>query len=168
MNTTWAVTMTLKGSPTESTLVELDELLPWDGIVAAIPRLGQFTVTAMIDALELEKATSVAMGDILDLVQSRMNGPIAMVGVETLELGEYDRRADEPTIPEIVSSPEVGEILGVSRQRVHQLLAENPRFPQPFMRLGSGPLWIADAIRKFNDEWPRRPGRPPTRTSGAA
>ena len=166
MSTTWAVTMTLRGSPSESILVELDEHLPWDGIVAAIPRLGQFTVTVMINAPDLEKAANVAVGEVLEMVRPFMDGE--PVGVETVELDEYDRRADEPTIPEIVSSPEVAELLGVTRQRVHQLLTDNPRFPQPFMRVGSGPLWIADAIRKFDQQWERKPGRPPNRTRSAA
>jgi predicted DNA-binding transcriptional regulator AlpA len=164
--TTWAVTMTLKGSPSEAILVELDEQLPWDGIVAAIPRLGQFTVTAMVEAPDWEKASSAVVDDMLEMVRPYADGD--PVGIETVDLREYDRRADEPTIPEIVSSPEVAEILGVSRQRVHQLLAENPRFPQPILRLGSGPLWIADAIHRFKKEWNRKPGRPSSRARTAA
>lgn len=166
MSTTWAVTMTLRGTPSESTLMELKDRLPWDGIVAAIPRLGQFTVTAIIEAPEVRTASDLAVRGILKMVRPHMvGGPLS---VETVELGEYDRRANEPSVPEIVSSPEVAEMLGVTRQRVHQLLASNRRFPQPFMRLGSGPLWIADAIRKFEREWRRRPGRPPGRSSSAA
>ena len=166
MTTTWAVTMTLKGSPSEEILVELDEQLPWGGIVAAIPRLRQFTVTAMVEAPDLEKASSMVVGDILEMVRPYVDGD--PVGIETVDLQEYDRRADEPTIPEIVSTPEVAVILGVSRQRVHQLLADNPRFPQPILRVGSGPLWIADAIHKFKNEWNRKPGRPSTRARNAA
>jgi hypothetical protein len=159
MSTSWAVTMTLRGSPSESTLVAMDEQLPWDGTVAAIPRRGHFTVTAMIEAPELEKAQRIATGDILNMVQTHIGHP-DVVGVETLELAEYDRRADEPTIPELVSAPEAARLLGVKRQRVHQLLTENPRFPQPLLRFGSGPLWAADAIRRFDEQWERKPGRP--------
>jgi predicted DNA-binding transcriptional regulator AlpA len=77
-----------------------------------------------------------------------------------LEREEYDRRADEPTLPEVVSAPEVAELLGVTRQRVHQLLASKPTFPEPLFRLGSGPVWSVDAIRSFDSKWDRRSGRP--------
>jgi len=83
-----------------------------------------------------------------------------IVGAETLNRKEYDRRAEEPSVPELISAPEIAELLGVTRQRVHQLAADNPLFPEPFIRLGSGPLWIADAIRRFDREWSRKPGRP--------
>ncbi len=157
---TWAVTMTLRGSPSESTLIELDENLPWEGSVSSIPTREQFAVTAMIEAPEYGKATDVVAPGILDLL-SRAGLHPDVIGVETLEQDEYDRRADEPTMPDLVSAPEVAQMLDISRQRVHQLLADNLRFPEPILRLGSGPLWVAAAINKFNSRWDRKPGRPP-------
>jgi predicted DNA-binding transcriptional regulator AlpA len=81
--------------------------------------------------------------------------------VEVVSADEQDRRLSESPMPEIWSTPEVATYLGVSRQRVHQLLADNPRFPAPLQRLGSGPIWLADSVRAFDAGWTRKPGRPP-------
>lgn len=72
---------------------------------------------------------------------------------------EQDRRAEESTIPELMSATEVAGELGVSRQRVHQL-RETPAFPAPLADLRGGAVWDAVAIRRFNSEWERKPGRP--------
>jgi hypothetical protein len=80
--------------------------------------------------------------------------------VEVVSAEEQDRRLSESSMPEIWSTPEVATYLGVSRQRVHQLLGEHPTFPPSLQRLGSGPIWLADTIRAFDRSWDRRPGRP--------
>lgn len=162
MNTNWSITVTLKGTPSEAVLDEIDSALPCDAFVAALPATNQFSVTALKPGPEWEKAASIGCADLLDIVRAHTASEPEVLGVETVEQAEYDRRAEEPTLPEIISTPEVATILGVSRQRVHQLIASNRQFPKPFMRLGSGPVWIAEAVRKFDREWERKPGRPPT------
>lgn len=69
-------------------------------------------------------------------------------------------------MPELVGASEVADILGVTRQRVHQLNENSRRtrdFPHPLVQVRMGPLWDARAIRVFSDRWARRPGRPRTR-----
>ena len=69
-------------------------------------------------------------------------------------------RADDPTLPELVSAPEVAEILGgITCQRVHQLQSAL-EFPAPLYRLRAGPVWDARAIHRFASVWVRKPGRP--------
>lgn len=60
--------------------------------------------------------------------------------------------------PELVSGPEVAEILGVTPQRVHQLATENAKFPKPAYHLRCGKIWIRAAITSFARDWDRRPG----------
>jgi hypothetical protein len=62
-------------------------------------------------------------------------------------------------MPELMSAAEISEELGISRQRVHQLRATSG-FPAPMVDLRGGAVWDAAAVRKFNQEWARRPGRP--------
>lgn len=83
--------------------------------------------------------------------------------VEALPLDIAEWRADQPTVPELVSAADAAEILHVSRQRIHQLATSNPQFPAPVARVASGPLWTANAIRHFAEVWERRTGRPPLR-----
>jgi len=156
----WAVTMTFAGSPDVSHLSAIeDRLEALGGAVGAQPARGLFRVTTTLAADNWEKAHSTGVDEILHALRSS-GVESSVVGAETLNREEYDRRAEEPSIPELLSAPEVADLLGVTRQRVHQLVAANSRFPEPFMRLGSGPLWIADAIRRFDREWSRKPGRP--------
>jgi len=54
---------------------------------------------------------------------------------------------------------EVARLLGVSRQRVSELRGR-PGFPEPVAELASGPIWRGWQLRRFLEEWPRRPGRP--------
>ena len=81
------------------------------------------------------------------------------LGVEALTDEEADRRLAHPPIPELIGTPEAGEILGVSRQRVHQL-RQREDFPDPVVELGSGPLWTQMSIEAFEESWDRKPGRP--------
>lgn len=85
-------------------------------------------------------------------------GPV--VEIRVLEWARFEAELEESNFPDIVSAPEVGEILGVSRQRVHQLINENKSFPPPLVRLGSGPIWLRATIEAFNSSWTRKPGRP--------
>lgn len=62
-------------------------------------------------------------------------------------------------MPELMSAAEIADELGVSRQRVHQL-RELAAFPAPLADLRGGVVWDAAAIRKFAQEWERKPGRP--------
>lgn len=58
-----------------------------------------------------------------------------------------------------LGSSEVGALLGVSRQRVHQLHREHPDFSPPLVQVSMGPLWDEAAVEKFAQVWDRRPGR---------
>lgn len=151
----WVTTVTYNGTVDEDTLVAWDqELEHYDGSAAALPGRG-FAFTIWTDDGDVEKATALAY----DLSESIAQGA-ELVAIETMTEVEYERRADEPTLPELVSAPEVADLLGgISRQRVHQL-QHNAGFPEPLFRLRTGPIWDARAIRRFAATWTRQPGRP--------
>jgi predicted DNA-binding transcriptional regulator AlpA len=56
---------------------------------------------------------------------------------------------------DLVGVTEVREILGVSRQRVHQLIRDREDFPEPVAELASGRVWL----RKDIEMWARKTGR---------
>ena len=56
--------------------------------------------------------------------------------------------------------PEVAEILGVSRQRVHQLIQAYDDFPAPEAELAVGRIWKRAVILEWARDHPRKPGRP--------
>lgn len=54
--------------------------------------------------------------------------------------------------------PEIGRILGVSRQRVYQLMDAYDDFPEPLATLAVGRVWSRAAV----EDWDRRHGDRPT------
>ena len=50
---------------------------------------------------------------------------------------------------------EVRALLDISRQRVHQIIRDDPSFPEPVAELASGRIWL----RKDVEAWARRAGR---------
>jgi predicted DNA-binding transcriptional regulator AlpA len=66
---------------------------------------------------------------------------------------------------ELVSAIEVAEILGVSRQRVHQLAAD-PHFPQPVADLGIGKVWLKESVLTWMRLRPEKKGGRPRASGG--
>lgn len=60
------------------------------------------------------------------------------------------------TVHHLVSRVEIADMLGVSTQRVHQLLAKGD-FPAPVADLAIGKVWERAAV----EEWARGTGRRP-------
>jgi predicted DNA-binding transcriptional regulator AlpA len=63
-------------------------------------------------------------------------------------------------VQDLVSVPEVAEMLGVSRQRVHQLIKSYEDFPEPEANLSVGRIWLRSDIQAWIAAHPRSTGRP--------
>ena len=61
---------------------------------------------------------------------------------------------------DLVSVTEIAEILGVSRQRVNQLIKSYTDFPAPEAELAIGRVWRRYQIERWAGKHPRQPGRP--------
>lgn len=142
----------------EEQLITLDEAAEKeDGSVSARGVDGPgftFRVTVPSESLEYATGGGIYMADSL---ARDHDGTIVGVVAETAELAE--KHALAPSTPELLAATDVAELLGVSRQRVWQL-QERPEFPEPYVRLGSGPVWTRPAIERFAESWERKPGRP--------
>ncbi|HEY6747047.1 MAG TPA: hypothetical protein VI357_15170 [Mycobacteriales bacterium] len=158
----WSVTFTYDAAPDEATLQTVETALDessTDVSVAALPREHRVTVTLYLpgpdpaDAIESGRKLLSGINP-----EAVLGGPL--IAVEAIAEAEQERRAAQPTLPELVGASEVGQMLGVSRQRVHQL-REHDTFPAPLVEVAMGPLWDARAIEAFARAWSRRPGRPP-------
>lgn len=93
-----------------------------------------------------------------EILDGHVTGEVVDVRVCLPEI--YEEEAIKPDTPPLLSSPDVAELLGVSRQRVHQLDRDHPQFPPPYARLGAGPIWTLPQIEHFAKVWVRKPGRP--------
>lgn len=152
---TWVVTLTYDVDPDMETMDSWeDQLEDLDGVVARIPGRGVDITVHAPDHLTMDEALFKVRDRAASVVQH--NEP---VGIEIITAFEHERRAESATLPELMSAAEIAEELGVSRQRVHQL-RDTAAFPAPLADLRGGAVWDAAAIRKFNQEWERKPGRP--------
>lgn len=164
MTTSWAVTLTYPiASPTIDQVEGWEDALGDEGeeaSVASIPGRA-ITVTQWIDDDSPVTAVSIAVDRAAKVI------PADPYGIEVYEEEIYAERAFAPTVPELMSSVEAGELLGVTRQRVGQLARKHPQFPAPLYVLRTGPLWTRSAIEWFAGQH-RRPGRPANRTTVAS
>jgi hypothetical protein len=82
-----------------------------------------------------------------------------LVNLQATRWDVFEAELDQPTFPALVGAQEVTEMLGVSRQRLHELRSSG-RFPGPIYQLAATPVWLQSAIESFLEAWDRRPGRP--------
>lgn len=156
----WAVDVIVEtGQPIPSdVLIELGDR--GDEVDVTVSRGGGPTRASAM--LEFEAQTPLeahrrAVEQVKALFDEHLTGEIVDVRVCRPEIAEAE--AFKPDTPPLLSSPDVAEMLGVSRQRVHQLDRGHPQFPPPYARLGAGPIWTLPQIEHFAKIWDRRPGR---------
>ena len=106
----------------------MDLLAAHDGVVSAGGGAWSATVS-----MQAEQARSAAgMGGALIEARAAEAGlpgwPV--VRLEAVRHDVLEAGNERPTLAALVSAPEAAEILGVSAQRVHELAAANPRFPE--------------------------------------
>lgn len=68
------------------------------------------------------------------------------------------------SVESFVGVAEISELLGVSRQRVHQIAREHEDFPAPVADLTAGRIWRRKDVERWLEKHPQRPpGRPSRR-----
>ena len=60
-------------------------------------------------------------------------------------------------VDQLVGAQEIADLLGITRQRVHQLRL-SPGFPEPVVRMAMGLAWYWPDV----EAWARKTGRYPT------
>lgn len=154
MTADWVITFTFDADPPMETMDCWESaLISVDGSVARIPGYGVDVTTYAPGELAMMDAAAKAAGMVGHVVDAKP------VGMEVLREPQWRRRAEAPTMPELMSAAEIADELSVSRQRVHQL-RELAAFPAPLAELRGGAVWDAAAVRKFAQGWDRKPGRP--------
>jgi len=102
-----------------------------------------------------EKAVTEASADVLRDAE--------VVEVQVLTQQEFDRRLEQPRVPELWGVSEAAEFLGVSAPRIDQLVKENPeKLPMVQKLMGKqGPrIWLKSTWVRFEAGWERKRGRP--------
>ena len=115
----------------------------------------QITISASTPGAALDLAA-----DVIDMGIKKSGMPAwPFVRAEIVRDDELDRQLAQPNFPEILGTTEVGDVLGVSCQRLHELRTAG-RFPDPLMTLAATPIWLKSTIDSHLKRWDRKPGRP--------
>jgi len=116
-------------TPEQATTI-LDELAGFHAAVAPGPQHVEITIS--FPAESLKTASRIALDVAVDAVVNRGGrgstnrvgvGPMPTV-IEVRTEEEFDRRESFDRIPDLVTAPQAAEILGVSQQRVRQMIDE--------------------------------------------
>jgi hypothetical protein len=132
---------------------------PHDGVVSGGAGYPIYDATVGVTAADAPTAAEQGRALVVEAAAKADLPDWPIVRVEVVREDVLDDEQSRPNLPKLVSGPEAGGILGVNRQRVHQLSHEHPEFPPPLYRLAVGSLWDRRAIEAFGAEWDRRPGR---------
>ncbi|MBI2168005.1 MAG: hypothetical protein HYU28_00680 [Actinobacteria bacterium] len=93
-------------------------------------------------------------------------GTPAAMKIEAMEASALELDLAGPNFPALVGIAEIADLLSVNRQRASQV-ARTGAFPAPVAELAMGPVWTAPSVRRFVQQWRRRPGRPRKRATAA-
>jgi hypothetical protein len=126
------------------TLATLHDVSPAVAVEAG--RLSVTVSTAGLDTLD-------ALGRTLDRLKDLETD---LVGFATMTDVDANAALEVPAIPPLIGAAEVAEILGVSRQRVHNLYTTNASFPAAAYQLRQGRLWLESDVRSWGAARPRR------------
>ena len=141
----WVTTLTMRGSLDEEEFDAWASALYGLSDEASLAQSsGQVYVTVWFeDASDHLHALRLAE----ELLQkSGVHPRLPVIGAESRTEMLYTRNAEEPSLPELVGVSEVSAILGISRQRVHQLVRA-ALIPAPLAILRGGFVWDAASMR---------------------
>lgn len=139
--------------PSDDTLAQLDSYSEVTSV--EVPEVGRCTVTLAVDG---DAVVATAFAAERAQQWSHLMGPLLKTDVTD---GAELQRENEETEILYGGVAEVAEMLGVSKQRVIQILADHEAAPPPIARLRSGPVWNLADWTRFLQTWDRRSGRPP-------
>lgn len=129
--------------------------------------VGSRSIGAMIAVSSADLASAAKLADAIIRTAMRRSGIriTSMIESHAIEWTRFEETLSQPPVPELVGATEAAALLGVSRQRFHEI-RRTLDFPAPLTEVAATPLWTRAGIDEFLRGWARKPGRPPA--AGAA
>ena len=84
----------------------------------------------------------------------------ALVSQQVVLADVFHAQLETLSVMESLGTAEVCGVLGITRQRLHQL-RQSGRFPEPDRELTATPIWMRSTLRDFTIGWRRTPGPTP-------
>jgi predicted DNA-binding transcriptional regulator AlpA len=130
-------------------------------------RIGRLGAVYSVEGDSIDEAVGPAMKAFVRALKMVGGPPPAGVSVESFTEEDLEpspirvvRERGRPTPTQLLTASEVGDLLGVSRQRVYQLIGEHMDFPRPWSQVRGRALYDRAAVEQWRSSWARRPGRP--------
>jgi predicted DNA-binding transcriptional regulator AlpA len=162
--TWWSVLIELSTSGGTAAVITdemLDDLM--DAVAVAsgsvLAEEHRYSARLAVNADSAPQAMSGALTILSDAIDKSGAPRWPIVRLDAMTFDELERDLERTRMPDLVGAGEVCELLGVSRQRLHQIRHEKADFPKPIVELAAGPLWTRPAIESWASTWDRRPGR---------
>lgn len=153
----WRVTFTWPTAQSDDRAAAWEAALAkLDGVVSSVPDRHGVNVSVRLPG---SLTSTEALDSAIPAVSKALQWFESPYGLEVLRQSEWQRRRNEPALSQLATASQVAELLGVRRQRVHQL-RQTSAFPKPLIELRGTALWDGAAVRRFADAWERKPGRP--------
>jgi hypothetical protein len=103
--------------------------MPADAALSIDAAERKISATFSVVADSVYEATALGGKVLLRAMRAAGMKDFTHTEVHAMDWESYERQLEAGNFPDIVSAPEVAEILGVSRQRVHQLLQRACHLP---------------------------------------
>lgn len=133
----------------------VDALAPYAAVVQGEDDGAEIGATMTVEARNAMEAVREATRHLALAAGSRP----AWTHIEVQELEARDRELARPLLPELAGVTEFARMLGVSRQRAHDITT-TPDFPPPQAALAAGPIWTRSQLETWARTHDRVPGRP--------
>ncbi|GGU39119.1 hypothetical protein [Streptomyces violascens] len=132
--------------PDEIITALYEDLAPYGGSIGSSPA-GGLTVRLFLDADSPVDAGTRGVEYVQGALLKQGLDITLMSGYEVITEAEFERRLDEPHVPELAGMAEVTRITGASKGRASQL---RPELKQWLVQeLASGPVYLAEGVRRF-------------------
>lgn len=135
-------------------------------LVAELPGFGtaehagnRIRLSMIVDADAIDTATVAAIQATRDTYAEAFGTGHDPAEVRVLTAEQRDTEVAHPGPVDLAGIGDIATMLGVSRQRAHQLTSRAD-FPAPIGATSSGPVFTRDSISVFAGTWHRQTGRP--------
>ena len=132
------------------------------GRATGTPKGWSASVSVEADAVvhNLEQAAFLGK-KLVESANRQVSLPAAVLVSQQVVLADvFHAQLETLSVMESLGTAEVCGVLGITRQRLHQL-RQSGRFPEPDRELTATPLWMRSTLKDFTIGWRRRPGPAP-------
>jgi hypothetical protein len=120
---------------------------------------GRLTLRFQVDTESIRSAAEAAFDAACNALMRAYPVAPQLTGVRVISDAELAVEIGPPD--DVIGYTEIGEILGVSRQRAQQIASKHAGFPRPVATPLAGTFYSRAAVLAFQAQWPRkRTGRP--------